>query len=215
MIKFYTFLITSLTSSIIFSTDDPYELRFTHAYETCEWGTKNRSGGGSRIERCYPYVFFLNDFLKNHNIKTVLDLGCGTFSFSEYVEWNAIDYLGIDVVKEAIETNIQKYGSENIKFMHGNILDMDLPDADLVLCKHVLQHIPNEAVFKFLEKIKKFKYCLLTDGIESYDTEVNINLPLWGTRPLNLFAPPFNLPGEPIFKFKIGQWYHQVVLLEH
>ena len=192
----------------MYPKQDPFEKEFTYIYDHNVWNDKSKSGGGSLIRNCYPYVFFLKKFLKEHNITTVLDLGCGDFSYAKFIKWDGIEYIGVDVVKQNAEENTRKYGSSNVRFLQGNIIDMDLPDADLVICKHVLQHIPNKDVFKLLEKLKKYPYCILTDQIES-DSEKNVDIPIGSARPLDLLSPPFNLVADQVFQFKIGSDRHQ------
>ena len=41
-----------------------------------------------------------------------------------------------------------------------------LPPADLLIVKHVLQHIPNRDVLKFLPQLKKYKHVLLVNSAD-------------------------------------------------
>ena len=59
---------------------------FTNVYETNEWGNNNKneysgsSGDGSAIDfNKNTYVVFLKNFIKEYNIKTITELGCGDF----------------------------------------------------------------------------------------------------------------------------------------
>ena len=81
---------------------------FTNIYEYNYWGNNNNSeykgssGGGSYIEyNKDTYVPFLKKFIINHNIKDVVDLGCGDFvcgkliyddldiKYTVYDQWHA------------------------------------------------------------------------------------------------------------------------------
>ena len=97
---------------------------------------------------------------------------------------------------------------------HANILDTDLPPADLLICKHVLQHLTNEDIIKFLSQTKKFKYCLITNGI---DPNGNGNQPIGvgDYRPLDLTKKPFNINGEEVLIYEAGSFIHQVLLLKN
>ena len=59
---------------------------FTNIYEKNLWGNNRNvmyngsSGLGSSLEYNKDhYIPFLQNFIKTHNIKTVVDLGCGDF----------------------------------------------------------------------------------------------------------------------------------------
>ena len=56
---------------------------FTKIYETKKWGEingKGTSGNGSSIEVTgTEYNPFIKNFIKENNIRTVVDLGCGDF----------------------------------------------------------------------------------------------------------------------------------------
>jgi SAM-dependent methyltransferase len=195
---------------------DPLEERFTNIYTEKTWGIENRSGGGSEVYNIIPYLDFLNGFLKKNNISSIIDLGCGTFMYFEEVNLEKISYTGVDIVKELIDLNNETYGNDHIKFQHGNIVEMEYPDADLVICKHVMQHLQNDDVCKILEKLKKFRYCLLVDQIKS-PTPTNIDLPFGEDRPLDLLKPPFNLIASEIGHFYIEHEgnMHQFILVEN
>ena len=139
---------------------------------------------------------FLQDFLKHNEIKSVVDVGCGDWSFSQYIDWKNISYIGYDVVKSVIERNIKKYSDPSCLFVHANALTVDLPSADLLICKDVLQHISNENVLNFLKQIGKFKYCLITNDTD-FDTETSLNsdTEAGGYRTLDLTKEPFGVKG--------------------
>lgn len=78
-----------LSFSIIFapyltamaSADKSLEQAFTSVYENRVWGSDSQgygtSGSGSAVRAAQPYMNFLQDFLKTHAIKSVVDVGCG------------------------------------------------------------------------------------------------------------------------------------------
>ena len=57
------------------------------------------SGSGSIPINNKPYINFLNNFLINYNIKSIIDIGCGDWQISKNINWNNTKYLGIDIVK--------------------------------------------------------------------------------------------------------------------
>src|SRR5579872_1106350 len=97
---------------------------FTWIYQSGYWGVdeegRGTSGEGSAWENVQVYVSYLQDFLKKHQIRSVVDLGCGDWQFSQFVEWGDIEYVGIDVVKEIIEKNKLQFASPARTFIHAD-----------------------------------------------------------------------------------------------
>lgn len=193
---------------------------FTKIYSKGIWGKdkngKGTSGGGSSVKNATPYMKFLEDFIKEKKIESIVDVGCGDWSFSQFIDWNDSSYWGIDVVKPVIDNNINKYSSDKICFSHGDILDMELPDGDLLICKDVLQHLSNENILRFLEKIKKFKHCLITNDVFPKTlTSPNKDLGRDTYHKIDLTKSPFNIDGVNLFTFKCGHATKQVLHITH
>ena len=60
-------------------------------------------------------------------------------------------YTGFDVVQSVVERNRALMGSSRFEFHLADATRAGLPEADLLLCKEVLQHLPNSTVHRFLE----------------------------------------------------------------
>lgn len=185
---------------------------FTNIYNTDEW--TRGSGPGSQIENVKPYIHFLHTILKKHNIKSTIDLGCGDWSFSKHIDWNGINYTGIDIVELVINKNINKYASSNVNFYNTDIFSIqNIEQYDLIIIKDVFQHLSYEEIFKIIDHIKNIKLLLITNDF--CDINVDCNNGKW--RPLNLKMSPFNLNciNECIFKSepftKISQLIKQSV----
>jgi SAM-dependent methyltransferase len=197
---------------------DPIEQAFTYIYDKGIWGKNSlgegTSGGGSSLKATETYRAFLQDFFATHNISSVVDVGCGDWEFSRYINWENIQYTGYDVVASVINKNQKNFSQENICFVHANALTEDLPQADLLICKDVLQHLSNESVILFLEQTNKFKYCLITNDInQNMPTKNNQEISDGSYRRLDLTAPPFNVEGDKIFTYKEGPNTKQVLLM--
>lgn len=142
----------------------------------------------------------IQDLLRSKAISTVVDLGCGDWQFSRFINWSQVYYIGIDVVESVIATNSSLYGSENIEFMcFDPIGNPDLmPKGDLVLVKDVFQHLSNQHVCQLLALIKEFKYGLITNDIPLK----NIDCQDGDTRPIDVRLAPFNLKhGQVVLEF--------------
>jgi len=182
------------------SASDP-TAEFTGIYEAGLWGQnaegKGNSGSGSTVEATVVYRAYLQQFLKQYDIRSVVDAGCGDWEFSQTMDWSGIDYMGFDIVESVIEKNKKKFGSEKVKFFTANIVTFDLPPADLLIVKHVLQHLPTADVQIFLKQLPKFKHVLLVNGVDADTlTSDNADILPGRYRPLDLTRPPFNLPAK-------------------
>ena len=65
---------------------------FTRIYDIGLWGRNEEgrgfSGSGSRAENAASCLSYLREFIKKNEIKTVVDLGCGDWTFSRNLDWD-------------------------------------------------------------------------------------------------------------------------------
>lgn len=166
-----------------------FEKIFTYIYDNEVWG--KGSGGGSMIENNREYIKILEELLKDLNINSVIDFGCGDWQFSKYVNWGNSNYIGMDCVKSVIESNINNFKKDKINFIHSDGNDLIYTFADLLIAKDVFQHWNDESIVEFLSKTKGFKYILITNTINGnwkHPTEEGLI-----TRPINGDSYPLNL----------------------
>ncbi|OGN65176.1 MAG: hypothetical protein A3E80_01300 [Chlamydiae bacterium RIFCSPHIGHO2_12_FULL_49_9] len=200
--------------------EDLHEEVFSHIYRNKIWGVNGEgeggSGGGSLLENVQPYMRYLEKFMRENEIRSVVDAGCGDWEFSKYIDWEGIDYLGLDVVLFVIEKNQKRYGKSHIRFAHANFLTADLPKADLFICKHVFQHLTNRDILAFLPKLSKFKYCLITNEVDprTFSSD-NPDIDVGGGHKIDLSRSPFFIQGTKILNFYIGSSLHQVFLIKN
>jgi len=129
-----------------------------------------------------------------------VDLGCGDWQFSNKINWNDVDYLGLDCVEHIVSRNQQMYGSSNIKFVLNDCAVEPLPKADLLICKDCLQHLDIKTVKKIVGQFKNFKYCLITNDI--HDKKItNKDIKNGEYRCLDLTRKPFSLKGKKVFSW--------------
>jgi SAM-dependent methyltransferase len=194
----------------------PTKEAFEAIYREGGWGTGDAgvgtSGSGSTMQATALYRQFLVAFMKREKVKSVVDAGCGDWEFSQAIDWTGIDYRGYDIVESVILENKKKYEKPNIRFFTANIVEQELPPADLLLVKHVLQHISNADVTKFLKQLPKYRHALLVNGVEP-DTlsSTNPDISAGGYRSLDPTKPPFNLTGTKVLSYYDGLYMHQVV----
>lgn len=185
---------------------------FDAVYESDFWG--RGSGPGSNATLCSGYVAFLQDFFRTRGVKSVVDVGCGDWQFSQNIDFSGISYQGFDVASFVIKANKAKFEHENVKF---SLYDGDfatLPGADLLICKDVLMHLPNAKIQAFIDNLPKYKYALITN---CNGKEANADVMATGWRYLDLRRPPFNLPCEEVFTIfehpKSEEYFGKSVLL--
>lgn len=137
---------------------------FTQIYKDDVWGG---SGGGSSPEATVEYRNYLQRFLKEKNIKTVIDFGCGDWTFSNKINWHGISYLGIDCVESVIKKNKKLYQKNNVAF---ECSEYAPHGADLLILKDVLQHWDNYLEIQgFMKSVNnQFKYILITNSSELF-----------------------------------------------
>jgi SAM-dependent methyltransferase len=179
---------------------------FNRIYAEGTWGKdvagKGTSGTGSTLEITREYRAYVEDFIKKHRVKSVVDAGCGDWSFSSAIDWGGASYLGVDIASDVIAADRSKHQTDAIKFQVGDITD-ELPAADLLISKDVLQHLSNELVLKFIRnnlKKGKYKWVILTNDRGSGNRDVASG----GYRAIDLAAPPFEVRGLVDLPIKFG-----------
>jgi SAM-dependent methyltransferase len=195
------------------------EHKFTEVYNTCEWGNnrheeyRGSSGEGSDIDyNISTYVPFLQKFITDHDVRTVVDVGCGDFRCGPYI-YDSIEnvkYTGIDVYKNVIDYHRKTYhNNPKYTFVHMDVSQNmnNLPAADLCILKDVLQHWPTDQIYTFLDILmstKQYKYILITNcSHQKYDNE-NIVVGHW--RPLSYEMLPLKkYPIKLIYTYNTKQ----------
>lgn len=171
---------------------------FEDIYRQDRW--TNGSGPGSAPSSTIEYRAFIERFIKENEVRSVTDLGCGDWQFSKLIDWTGVEYTGFDIVDFIIERNVRDYGADNVRFQL--LTDIaDLPGGDLLLCKEVLQHLPNAMIADYLDQFRrKYKFTLITNAIEPLDI-ANGDIASGDWRPLRLDRPPFSARGANVFVY--------------
>jgi SAM-dependent methyltransferase len=159
------------------------------------------SGEGSQWRHTRGYTAFLQRFLRKHDIKSVVDMGCGDWQFSQFIDWAGIDYQGFDLVSSVVEENRAKFAVPNVRFELAAGDGSDLPSADLLIAKDVLQHWSNDAVKSFFPNFKKYRYCLITNCVNPRGKTTNEDIEDGEFHYLDLRLAPFHLQAQEVFSF--------------
>lgn len=170
-----------------------------------DWG--GHSGAGSDAFHTTPYRAFVDTFMRLNDVRTVVDIGCGDWQFSRLMNFEGIDYLGLDVVPELMTSNQQRFGGPGRRFAEmPDALD-DVPGGDLLLMKDVLQHLPDATIADFAKQVvPRFRWALLTNSFEKLDTPRNTDTAIGGFRCLDLAAAPHGWRGAYVLEFSSPLW---------
>jgi SAM-dependent methyltransferase len=164
--------------------------RFEEIYETNEWGYG--SGVGSLPLNNIDYMKFVQTFLRANAIESVVDLGCGDWQFSRFIDWGDAAYLGLDVAESVILANRSRFSGPNVAF-RTMTSDDEVPYCDLALCKDVFQHLPNDVIARNVTLLKsRARFLLITNDTEPNEELTNSDIEQGGWRPVSLAREPFN-----------------------
>lgn len=139
-------------------------------YEMKLWGNNNSnfySGEGSHHPKIIePYITVVSTFLKSFKQPLVVcDLGCGDFNVGKHFIIHVKEYIAIDIVSSLIDFNSKIYNNDNLEFHCLDISKDNLPQADCVIIRQVLQHLSNNEVANILDKLSHYKYIIITEHI--------------------------------------------------
>ncbi len=157
-------------------------------------GTESLSGGGSGLFQTRIIREEIPKLLNDLDIKHILDVPCGDWTWMNHVDITNFHYTGGDIVPMLIEQNNKVYGNEKCKFEYINIITGTIPKADLILCRDCLVHLSFADGLTAIEQFRKSgAKWLLTTTFTARDNNIDLyEGNIW--RPLNLEKYPYNLP---------------------
>ena len=167
---------------------------FTLIWTSAAWSSgETRSGTGSTIAATEPIRAELPGLLEYLGIETLVDAGCGDCNWITRVSERLRLYMGYDIVPEMLEEARKKHGRKRGHFFAEADIVFDLlPEADAILARDVLTHLPLLEVKEALALFKKSgaRYLIAT----SFERDQNDSIKTGGWQPIALQAPPFLLP---------------------
>jgi hypothetical protein len=132
--------------------------------------TETPCGAGSELRNTTNVRSSLLEIVKKYKVKTVVDAGAGDLNWMKHMEWD-VQYQGYDLYPR-----------------HESVIQFDLtketlPKSDLILCRHVLNHLSPDYAQKCIDNFSKSesKYLAVTNcnrqremwqitGLEQIDT---------------------------------------------
>ena len=181
---------------------------FDRIYLTDEWN--GGSGPGSHPSNTAKYVKFLNSFIRENSIKSILDIGCGDWQLMSMVDLFGVRYKGIDISPVATSLARSKapagadISNENIE----NITE----SFDLVHIKDVLQHLEFSECRRILEIISsRHKSALVVNEHPPASKDIKNGQ----YRPLSIVAEPLCWPRATVIKVFTNPLFRKSVTYIH
>lgn len=171
---------------------------FTLIYNTKYWNNiESISGPGSSIKQTEKIIQGINNFLKDFNIKSVIDIPCGDFNWMQYTNLSQISYIGADIVEDLINKNNSKYKTDHVNFIKLDLINDNIPKSDVIINRDCLVHFSYKDIYKSLTNIKNSncKFFITTTFTK---LTLNYDIVTGDWRPINFEIPPFNF-SKPIF----------------
>lgn len=136
----------------------------------------------------------LRTFIRKNNIKSILDIPCGDFSwFQDLIKSEKLNYTGWDIVSDIIEYNKRKYSSESINFFFKDIVsENNFGNYNLIFSRDFFIHMNNDDIKKILNNIKKSNAKFFACSNNS-DVSINKDILVGQHRKVNLTIEPFNI----------------------
>lgn len=173
-----------------------------------DWG--GGSGPGSDPYFNLPYREFLENFIRMNHIGDIVDIGCGDWQFSRYLDLRGVNYLGLDLVPSLMERNQGQFGSDTTRFAVMPDRLEDVTGGQLLIMKDVLQHLEAEDIARFHDIVfPKFAFCLITNSYRKVAHDgalMGVNTPIAAGdfRCIDLRSEPFNIKGLYVLRFYTG-----------
>jgi SAM-dependent methyltransferase len=194
---------------------DPRDV-FSHYYRTNHWGgAESRSGKGSSKDRGVFLAGRLPMFLQSLGVQSILDVPCGDLNWMSDFPLGDIAYIGADIVPEMIENNRKTHPGIG-EFVCLDACHDPLPPADLIFCRDMVIHLPNDLVARFIMNVARSRasWLICTRFLGPIGpTNINGEIGVGEFRAVDLCEPPFSLPAplamfpELFHKWKtLGLW---------
>lgn len=140
-----------LIGSLINKLRPPQYVGSSRSYWEDRYSCGGNSGAGSYNRLAQFKADFLNEFVNQHNVGSVIEFGSGDGAQLALATYPC--YIGIDVSQTAIEICRQKFAERpSYKFMHlSEVHDLQ---ADLTLSLDVVYHLVEDDVFgKYMRQL--------------------------------------------------------------
>ena len=161
--------------------------------ENTATGDESVSGPGSCLAQTTELRRALPLLLQGVEARSLLDAPCGDFNWMKHVELGIEQYIGVDIVNELVSKNRRNFSDCGRQFIKADIIQDDLPNADVIMCRDCLVHLSFREIQLALQNFKRSGATyVLTTTFPKLPANEDIVTGQW--RPLNLQLAPFNFP---------------------
>ncbi|WLQ38461.1 class I SAM-dependent methyltransferase (plasmid) [Streptomyces castrisilvae] len=144
----------------------------------------------------------LRTIIESYDVKTLNDAGCGDLAWMSTMDLDDVDYIGYDVHERATWPELRQRG---YRLEVVDIASTVLRRADLLVCRDVFIHLPNDMILPALERFRGSCRYLLTTSYASdpvpeqgaFSNYARVCEPSLRHAKLDLTLAPFSL-GEPL-----------------
>jgi hypothetical protein len=109
----------------------------------------------------------------------------------------------------AVAYNRAQFCRAGVDFQYGNMIEDELPDADLCLIRQVLQHFSNSQILRVLSKCTKYRFVLVTEEVymgsrcqPNRDKPHGPDYRLYDRSGVYLDRPPFNQHAKSVLELR-------------
>ena len=170
--------------------------RFSAIYDKGLWQHNLKdvpgSGEGSSLAATAVLRSELPDMLNKLKLETLVDLGCGDFTWMRML-YLSQKYIGVDVVPSVIETNVNSFSNSRRNFVCLDVAEDELPDGDAILCREILFHLSFSDIGAVLRNCSRKPRRYLFATTDS-STLINADIRSGDFRRLNLRRAPLSFP---------------------
>ncbi len=131
-----------------------------------ELNTINSYLGGYQVS-----INALNKILKNQEIKTIVDIGCGSGDCLNFLNRklnnNQINFFGIDYKQECIDLANQKHSNKNIFFHCDDYRNVSkyISTIDILHASLFCHHLQNEQIIELIKTANQLNAILLINDL--------------------------------------------------
>ena len=166
---------------------------FARIYERNLWKEpESRSGSGSTLAATERLREILPNIIAENNIESVLDIPCGDMNWMNHLDL-PVSYIGADIVPDIVKRNQQLHGNHLRSFQVLDVVQDQLPRADLVICRDLFLHLRLKEISESLRNIKASGATWLLASTYTTITE-NSEGVTGSWRFVNLQIAPFHFP---------------------
>jgi len=170
------------------------------------YSNSSSSGHGSYEENTVLFRDHLVKIIKEYDIKSILDLACGNYiAVKDIVENNNIKYIGADISIKIIEHNKKTYPDQEFICLDAITSNLSQYSCDLIIFRHVIQHLNYTDAQKAIDNIykSKSKYLIINHqrGLRA-NVDNNIQEHGWDNQMYNLNIAPFHLQNKELLYIK-------------